>query len=343
MLGVILYAPKDLRIEARPPITPRPGEVRVEVKAGGICGSDLHYYNHGGTASIRLREPMALGHEVSGVVAELGEGVAGLEVGTRVAVNPSIPCGHCVYCTAGLQNHCMDMRFMGSAMRMPHQQGAFRQSVTIPAQQAVAISEKTSFAAAALAEPLAVCLHAVGMAGLLLGRKVLITGAGPIGCLVTMLARLGGAREIVVTDLNQFPLGIAQKCGATRGIDVGAEPDALASYARSKGHFDVCFEASGSQFALQQALPAMVPQGVVVQLGLGGDFTLPINAIITREVRLIGSFRFHAEFAQAVDLLGSGQLDVRPLLTAEIPLHQAVEAFELANQRDRSMKVQIVF
>ncbi len=343
MHGVILHAPKDLRIEERPAIAPASGEVRIEIKAGGICGSDLHYYNHGGTAAIRLREPMALGHEVSGVVVELGEGVTGLSVGTRVAVNPSMPCRHCAYCEAGLQNHCTDMRFMGSAMRMPHQQGAFRQSITVPAHQAVAMADATGFAEAAMAEPLAVCLHATRIAGSLLGKKVLITGAGPIGSLVVILARLGGAREIVVTDLNPFPLTIAEKCGATRGIDVLAEPDALAAYAAGKGYFDICFEASGSQIALQQALPAMVPQGTIVQLGLGGDFTVPINAIITREVRLFGSFRFHSEFAQAVDLLGSGQIDVRPLLTAEIPLHQAVEAFELANQRDRSMKVQIVF
>jgi len=343
MYGVVLHAPRDLRIEERPPVAPAAGEVRVEIKAGGICGSDLHYYNHGGTAAIRLREPMALGHEVSGVVAERGEGVSGLAVGTRVAVNPSMPCGHCAYCEAGLQNHCTDMRFMGSAMRMPHQQGAFRQSVTIPARQAVAIADATSFAEAAMAEPLAVCLHAVRNAGSLLGKKVLITGAGPIGSLVTVLARLGGAQEIVVTDLNPFPLALAEKCGATRGIDIGTEPEALAAYAQGKGHFDICFEASGSQAALQQALPAMVPQGTIVQLGLGGDFTLPINALITREIRLLGSFRFHAEFAQAVALLGSGQIDVRPLITAEIPFRQAIDAFEIANQRNRSMKVQLVF
>ncbi len=343
MLGVILHAPQDLRIEERPPVAPASGEVRVEVKSGGICGSDLHYYNHGGTAAIRLREPMALGHEVSGVVAELGEGVSGLTVGTRVAINPSMPCGHCAYCEAGLQNHCTDMRFIGSAMRMPHQQGAFRQSVTLPARQAVPIADRTSFAEAAMAEPLAVCLHAVSIAGSLLGKTVLVTGAGPIGCLVTLLARLGGAREIVVTDLNDFPLSIARACGATRGVNVQTESDTLAAYAEGKGHFDVCFEASGSQIALQHALPAMVPQGTIVQLGLGGDFTLPINALITREVRHLGSFRFHAEFAEAVALLGRGHIDVRPLVTAELPFQQANEAFRLANQRDRSMKVQLVF
>lgn len=343
MQGVVLHAPKDLRIEKRPPVAPGPGEVRVEIKAGGICGSDLHYYNHGGTAAIRLRQPMVLGHEVAGVVAETGPGVTGLAPGTRVAVNPSMPCGRCAYCASGLQNHCIDMRFMGSAMRMPHEQGGFRQSLTIAQAQAVPIADATTLAEAAMAEPLAVCLHAMGVAGSLLGRNVLITGAGPIGALVTLLARLGGAREIVVTDLNPFPLGIATACGATRVIDVRAEPDALAAYAAGKGYFDFCFEASGSQIALQQALPAMAPKGTIVQLGLGGDFTLPINALITREIRLLGSFRFHAEFAQAVDLLGRKLIDVSPLITASVPFHDAQAAFELANRRDESMKVQLTF
>lgn len=343
MRAVVLHAPQDLRIEERAPQSPGHQEVRVAIKAGGICGSDLHYYNHGGTATIRLREPMVLGHEIAGVIAEIGDGVEGLSVGTRVAVNPSRACGYCQQCQAGRQNHCINMRFMGSAMRFPHDQGGFRQSVTIPAAQAIPLEGNTSLEEAAMAEPLAVCLHAVRIAGPLLGKRILVTGAGPIGGLVTILARYGGAREIVVTDLSTFPLGIANNCGATRVINVRDEPDALANYATGKGHFDLCFEASGSAVALQQALPAMVPQGTVVQLGLGGEFSLPINAIITREVRLLGSFRFHAEFAEAVDLLGSGMIDVKPLITAVLPFEESVKAFELANQRDGALKVQISF
>lgn len=343
MRAVVLHAPQDLRIEEQVPQKPGQGEVRVAIKAGGICGSDLHYYNHGGTATIRLREPMVLGHEISGVVAEIGDGVEGMTVGTRVAVNPSRACGHCQQCQAGRQNHCMNMRFMGSAMRFPHDQGGFRQSVTIPAAQAVPLAGSTSLEESAMAEPLAVCLHAVRIAGPLLGKRILVTGAGPIGALMTILARLGGAREIVVTDLSTFPLKIAKSCGATRVINVREEPHALAGYAVVKGYFDLCFEASGSAVALQQALPAMMPQGTIVQLGLGGEFALPINAIITREVRLLGSFRFHAEFAEAVDLLGSGMIDVKPLITAALPLEEAVMAFQLANQRDGALKVQILF
>ena len=343
MRAVVLHSPKDLRIEDRPPGSPGPGEVRVEIKAGGICGSDLHYYNHGGTAAIRLREPIILGHEVAGVIDGLGEGVVDLAIGSTVAVNPSVPCGKCEYCGVGLQNHCTDMRFMGSAMRMPHEQGAFRQSLIVRADQAVAVAQGTSHASAAMAEPLAVCLHAAKVAGSLLGRRVLITGAGPIGVLMTMCAKLGGAREIVVTDLEPFPLGIARACGATRTIDVRTEPDALAIYGKIKGHFDTCFEASGSQIALQQALPLMAPGGTIVQIGLGGEFTLPINALITREIRLLGTFRFREEFRLAVDLIGRGVVDVTPLITASLPFADAGHAFDLANRRDQSMKVQLHF
>lgn len=343
MQGVVIHAPKDLRIEPVEVRTPGPGEVRVSIMAGGICGSDLHYYNHGGTATIRIREPMTLGHEVAGIMAEVGEGVTGLSVGTRVAVNPSRPCRRCEYCAAGMQNHCIDMHFIGSAMRMPHDQGGFRQSLTMRCEQMFPIVDAVTFGEAAMAEPLAVCLHAARIAGPLLGKKVLITGSGPIGVLTAICARLGGAREIVITDLHDFPLQIAGQCGATRTINLKTEPDAMPDYAAGKGYFDVHFEASGNPLALQQALPAIRPRGVVVQLGLGGEFAIPINALITREIQLLGSFRFDADFALAVDLLNSGRMNVKPLITAITPFEDARRAFENANDRSSAMKVQLSF
>jgi L-idonate 5-dehydrogenase len=343
MRGVILHAPKDLRVEPIAEVAPGPGQVRVAIQAGGICGSDLHYYNHGGTAAIRLREPMALGHEIAGTIAEVGAGVEVLAPGIRVAVNPSRACGRCAYCQAGIQNQCLDMHFIGSAMRMPHDQGGFRQSLTVEAAQAVPIADALSFGEAAMAEPLAVCLHAARVAGPLIGRRVLITGAGPIGNLLVVSARLGGAREIVVTDLDPFALSIAERVGATTALNLAADPDALAPYAAGKGVFDVHFEASGNQAALCGALAVVRAGGVIVQLGLGGDFALPINAIITKELQIRGSFRFHEEFELAVALMGQGLVDVKPVLTHTIPFERAVEAFETANDRSLAMKVQLVF
>ncbi|NJO39095.1 MAG: alcohol dehydrogenase catalytic domain-containing protein, partial [Rhizobiales bacterium] len=165
-----LYDKYDLRIEHEPVPAPREGEVRVAIGAGGICGSDLHYYHRAGFGQIRVREPIILGHEVAGTVEALGAGVTGLKEGDRVALNPSRACGACRYCADGLFQHCLTMRFYGSAMLFPHEQGAFRDYIVADAAQCVPVSTRTSHAQAACAEPLAVCLHARNRAGELRGK-----------------------------------------------------------------------------------------------------------------------------------------------------------------------------
>jgi L-idonate 5-dehydrogenase len=343
MRGVIIHAPKDLRVEEVE--VPQLGgrDVRVRIEAGGICGSDLHYYHHGGFGTVRLKQPMALGHEIAGTVDAVGSEVTRVQPGTRVAVNPSQPCDACRYCRMGLRNHCLDMRFMGSAMRFPHVQGGFRQKITINEEQAVPIAPGMTMAEAAMAEPLAVCLHAARQAGSLSGAKVLVTGCGPIGTLAVVAARHGGAVEIVATDVTSYPLSLAQRVGASRTINVAEDADALAPYKTDKGTFDVLFEASGNEAALRGALDAVRCGGIVVQLGLGGDMKLPINVIVTKELQLRGTFRFDEEFRLAVDLMGEGAVDVKPLLTETLPFERATEAFELASDRSRAMKVQLAF
>jgi L-idonate 5-dehydrogenase len=343
MRGVIIHAPKDLRVEEvdTGPLGPR--DVRVRIEAGGICGSDLHYYHHGGFGTVRLQQPMALGHEIAGTIDEVGSGVSRLHTGMRVAVNPSQPCKACRYCRAGQRNHCLDMRFMGSAMRFPHVQGGFRQSITIDEGQAIPIAPTMTMSEAAMSEPLAVCLHAARQAGSLLGAKVLVTGCGPIGALAVVAARYGGAAEIVATDVSSYPLSFAKRAGASRTINVAEDPQGLAPYTAEKGTFDVLFEASGNEAALRGALDAVRPGGVVVQLGLGGDIKLPVNAIVTKELQLRGTFRFDEEFRLAVELMGKGLIDVKPLLTETLPFERASEAFELASDRSRAMKVQLAF
>ena len=193
MRGVIIHAPKDLRIEEVAAVPPGPREVRVGIEAGGICGSDLHYYHHGGFGTVRLQQPMALGHEIAGTVAEVGSRGSGIcRAGMRVAVNPSQPCGACRYCRAGRRNQCLDMRFMGSAMRVPHVQGGFRQSVTVDGRPGDPDRRRRmTMAEAAMAEPLAVCLHAARQApARSSGARVLVTGCGPIGALAIVVARL---------------------------------------------------------------------------------------------------------------------------------------------------------
>lgn len=342
MRAIIIHEAKDLRLEEYPVETPGPGEVAVKLASGGICGSDLHYYNHGGFGTVRLKQPMVLGHEVSGHVTALGEGVSSLTVGDLVAVSPSRPCGHCSYCGQGLRNHCENMRFYGSAMPFPHIQGAFREQLVALESQCVKADGLTP-GQAAMAEPLSVCLHATRRAGDLLGKRVLITGSGPIGTLCVLAARAAGAVEIVVTDLSDAALEYARKVGADRVINTGTNPEALNDYTAGKGSFDVLYECSGAAPALAGAIPAMRPRSVIMQLGLGGDMTLPVQAMTAKEIDLRGSFRFHEEFAMAVKLMQAGRINVEPLISHTMPIDQAVAAFELAGDRSRAMKVQLSF
>ena len=342
MKAIVIHAPKDLRIEEREVASPGAGQVLIRMAAGGICGSDLHYYQHGGFGTVRIKEPMILGHEVSGHVEALGAGVSGLAVGQLVAVSPSRPCGGCDYCLKGQPNHCRNMRFYGSAMPFPHIQGAFSEMLVADVSQC-APADGLSAGEAAMAEPLAVCLHAVRNAGEMLGKSVLVTGCGPIGILAILCARRAGADRIVATDLSDFTLAMAKVAGADEVINVGREGDRLAGFAEGKGTFDVLMECSGAQPALVAGIHAMQPRGVIVQLGLGGDMTLPLQAITAKELQLRGSFRFHPEFFTGVSLMQKGLIDVKPLITQTLPLADAVQAFQIASNRDVAIKAQIRF
>ena len=342
MRTIVIHEAGDLRIEQREPEAPSEGEVQVRLETGGICGSDLHYYHHGGFGPVRLRQPMILGHEVAGTVTALGKGVTDLEVDDLVAVSPSRPCGKCRYCSEGLPNHCENMRFYGSAMPFPHVQGAFREVLIADASQCVKANGLTA-GEAAMAEPLSVALHATRRAGEMLGKRVLVTGCGPIGCLAVLAARRAGASEIVATDLSDNALAYVEKAGADRAINMASEPDAMNDYTAGKGTFDVMYECSGAQPALTGGLAAMRPRGVVMQLGLGGDMTIPMMLVTSRELDLRGSFRFHEEFATAVHLMQSGLIDVKPLISHTLPLDEAEQAFQIASDRAQAMKAQIAF
>jgi L-idonate 5-dehydrogenase len=340
MRAIVIHAAKDLRIEDRGIEALGPGQVRLRLATGGVCGSDLHYYNHGGFGAVRLKEPMILGHEVSAYVEE--PGTSGFVKGQLVAVSPSRPCGGCKFCLEGLPNQCLNMRFYGSAMPFPHIQGAFREVLVADARQCVDATGLTP-GEAAMAEPLAVTLHATTRAGGMLGKRVLVTGCGPIGVLSILAARRAGAAEIVATDLSDFTLALAAQVGADRVINTGAEPEALAGYGAEKGYFDVLYECTGVAAALAGGIAALRPRGVILQLGLGGDMSLPMMAITAKELELRGSFRFHPEFAVGVGLMQKGLIDVKPLITHTVGLDEAERAFQLASDRSQAMKAQIVF
>ncbi|PIT71644.1 L-idonate 5-dehydrogenase [Limnohabitans sp. B9-3] len=343
MKAIVCHAPDDLRLDAFETDTLGPQQLAVRVAYGGICGSDLHYFRHGGFGTVRIKEPMVLGHEVSGIVSAVGSDVTNFAPGQRIAISPSRPCGVCQYCQKGHHNHCLDMRFYGSAMRFPHIQGAFRESLVIDASQAHKINDTLSLSLAALAEPLSVGLHAIQRAGSVFGKQVLVTGCGPIGALLIAGLRRAGAARIVAVDVADKPLECARAMGADDTINLATTPDGLAPFAANKGVFDVMFEASGNDKALRSGLDVVTPRGIIVSIGLGGDSTLPLNQLVGKELELRGTFRFHEEFAVAVRFLNEGLIDGRPVISHVLDFDHATQAFELACDKSQAMKVQINF
>ena len=343
MKSLKIHGPLDLRIEDYPVDDLEPNQVEINVAIGGICGTDLHYYKHGGFGQIKLREPMILGHEVSGFISKIGSNVKKLSIGQLVSVSPSRPCNKCIFCLNGNQIQCINMKFYGSAMPFPHIQGAFREILIAEDYQCVP-ADGLSSEEAAMAEPLAVCLHAIKQAGKIFGQKVLITGSGPIGTLCVAASRRAGAEEIIVTDISKNALTFAKSVGADRVINVLEEHDELKNYESNKGYFDIAIECSGSKQGITDTINCLKPKGTLIQLGLGEDVLIPLVLVTTKELNLRGSFRFHLEFELAVDMMKKKLINVNPLITHKLDFKSAKEAFELAmNNEEQSMKVQLSF
>ena len=218
-LSCTLHGALDLRLTPTEPRALGPHDVRLRLGAGGICGSDLHYYQHGRVGAFVIREPLVPGHEASGVVDAVGGAVTRVKAGDKVAIDPSHPCGQCDYCRGGRMNLCRKMFFLGSASIFPHAQGLFAQSFVMPERQLTPVTEpEITLGEIACAEPLSVGLHAVQRAGSLLGKRVLVTGGGTIGCMCVIAARLAGAAEVVVADIAERPLAMARTVGADSAV-----------------------------------------------------------------------------------------------------------------------------
>ncbi|MEU1275422.1 L-idonate 5-dehydrogenase [Streptomyces sp. NPDC005799] len=340
MLGCVIHGQDDLRVEELPVPEPAPGQALVAVRYGGVCGSDLHYWRHGGVGDFRLREPMLLGHEVVGTVLAYGSpSPASPAAGTAVAVHPASPCGACPECVDGRRNVCRDTRYLGSAARLPHVQGGFAARVVVPAEQLRPLPEGLELRRAALAEPLSVALHAVRRAGDVTGRHVLVTGAGPIGCLVVAAARAAGAARVTVTDLLPAALEYARLAGADTLVRAD-DPDDPGW----PSEVDVAVEASGVPAGLDTCLRLARRGAVVVQLGMlpPGPSPFAGNLVVSREIELRGAFRFDTEFDEALRLLAA-EPAFDGLVSAVVPVPEAVSAFALAADRSRSCKVLLDF
>ncbi|MBO9625260.1 MAG: alcohol dehydrogenase catalytic domain-containing protein [Microbacterium sp.] len=338
-LAVVAHAADDLRIEDVGTVAPAADEAVIAIAYGGICGSDLHYWRHGAAGASVLREPMILGHEVSGVVAVAAADGSGPAAGTPVIVHPLTPHGDGVTpWPEDRPNLAPASTYLGSAMHLPHTQGAFAQRVAMPTRMLHAVPDGLDLRTAALAEPAAVAWHAVRRAGDVEGRSVVVIGAGPIGQLVASVARRDGASTVTVTDLEQAPRSIAE----ARGLSA---LDARDDVAIAALHADVVIESSGTVAGLAAAISAAVRGGTVVLLGLqrAGDVPAPLATAITRELTLHGSFRFGAEFDDVIAALADGSLDVAGIISQVRPAAEAVEAFALAADPASSCKVLLDF
>lgn len=330
MRACIAHGAGDLRIDDLPSPPLQADEIAVRVVYGGICGSDLHYATHGANGTFALREPLVLGHEVVGVIAEAGSAIRGdFPVGVPVAVHPARPAPESGASSTGL-HLAPGGTYLGSASTWPHTQGAFAERISVRPNQIRRLPPGLPLRRAALAEPLAVALHGVAQAGDVAGARVLVSGAGPIGCLAVAALSARGAAEIVAADLHEHPLRTASAVGATGTV----QADAVA------GPFDVVIEAAGAVAALNTALRAVRPGGTVVQLGVlpAGPLGVELAVLVDKEIRLHGARRFDVELDEAIRLLeATPELDT--VISHVYPLDDAVTAFEQAADSTSSSKV----
>lgn len=335
MLACVIEGAGRLRVAERPRPQPAAGEVAVDIVYGGVCGSDLHYYHDGAAGDFAIREPLIVGHEVVGRIGALGEEVSGLEVGQPVAVHPAKVCGHCGECTSGDPQLCASSQYLGSAAHFPHIQGGFTERLLVGADRAVGLPAGMTLRRAALSEPFSVAYHAVSRSGDIAGKSVLVTGAGPIGCLTVAAAKQAGAGTVYASDLTDQALLQAEQMGAdvllrADRTDDGSWPEQV----------DVAFEASGSGPGLNSCIRTVRRAGQIVQVGIlpPGLTSILGNALVNKEIRLRGSWRFHTEFAEAIELLAA-TIDPEPLISHEFPLSQAQQAFDTASDRTAACKV----
>lgn len=342
MKASVIHGALDLRLEDKDVPSVAAHEVRVRVRAGGICGSDLHYFNDGRVGDFVIREPLVPGHEVAGEIDAVGSEVTALRPGDKVAIHPGRSCGRCPACREGRPNLCSNVFYMGSASKFPHMQGGFCEFIAVDETQCHKVCADLDFPRLAFAEPLSVALHAVHRAGDIMGRKVLISGAGPIGQLVLLAARRAGAGEITLTDLLDPALAVGRTLGADHTLNITR--DRLETASGGNG-FDIAFEVSGAPSALNAAIDAVRPGATIVQVGSlpAGPQPIIANRVMAKELDLRGAFRFGNVFADAVACLTQRRIDVSPLLTAVLPQSRAAEAFKLAGDRAHHLKVVIEF
>ena len=312
-----------------------PGELVLRNQVCGVCGTDVHIY-HGEPGSADVNPPVVLGHEYSGEVVEVGEGVTGFAVGDHVTVDPNIYCGHCVYCQNGKKQLCPSMEAIGVT-----RDGGFAQYSRIPASQAFKLEPTVPWEAAAMAEPLACCLHGIDLAGIQVGDKVCVVGGGAIGLLMVQLAKLSGASQIVLSEPNEKRRQVGLQLGANTALDP-TRPDAQEAFAQVLGGgANVVIECVGNVPAVKSAFQ-FAGKGATVLLfsvpKVDATFDLPLFDVYKKELTIKGSFVNPDTHARAVALINSGKVDFGPIITHRFTLDQLPEAIAM-QMSDASIKV----
>ena len=312
MKAIRLHAPNDLRQHEEPIPKPGPGETLVRVKAVGICGSDLHWFGEAGIGDAKLQKPLVLGHEFAGVIAD------GPRQGERVAVDPAIPCHACEYCLQGNPNLCEHMRFAGHGV----EDGALREYIAWPDECLFPLPDSLPDVDGVMLEPLGVAIHAVDLAHLRAGMTVGVFGCGPIGLLVIQMTRLAGATSVFVTEPLPHRLEAALSLGA-RELTPGQA-------------VDVAFEVAGEDEAVQAAFNAVKPGGRVLLAGIPAEDRTSFSASVARRkgltIKMVRRMKF--TYPRAIQLVESGKVDVRSLVSHRFPFEQTQQAFMLAQRRE---------
>lgn len=366
----VLYGPKDLRLEERGLESPDPTELQIAIRATGLCGSDLHYYQHYRNGDIQVTEPLSLGHESAGVVVVVGSHVDDFKVGDRVALEVGLPCGECERCREGRYNICQHLRFRSSAKASPHFQGTLQDRINHPASWCHKLPDHVSYDVGAILEPLGVAIQASRRAQIAQESSTLVLGAGAVGLLCAAMAKVVGSSHVVIADIQQERVKFATQNGfahegftvpAKRGqnidekLQIAKETAASATEkvrngTGSTGGFDVVLECTGVEACTQAAIYATRPAGKVVIVGMGNPVqTLPISAAALREVDILGTFRYANTYPQAIELV-SGHTPLLPdlgkLVTHRfLGLDDVERAFEMAaraNDADGNLVLKVV-
>lgn len=346
MEAAVLHGAKDIRVEQFQMPELLPGMVLLKIKRVGICGSDLHYFEDGYCGTFVPSRPFVLGHELTAeVIAVNGNATDMPAIGARVTVNPARACGYCEYCKSGHGNLCRNTIMLGSGSTTPPTDGAMAEFVTVRADQCHLLPAGMDDGFGAMIEPLAVGLHAIKQAGTVSGKRVLVTGGGTIGLLTAVTAKAFGAVAVVVSDIVEERRAYALNCAVDNVLNP-ADKNLLEQVKEITGDgFDVIFEASGAEPALRQAFDLVRPGGTIVQIGTLGieDVPLPANQLMVKEIHFIGSFRYGNIFDEAIGLVDSGRIDLRPFITGVFSINEINEAMIMAADKVNALKVQVQF